>query len=240
LNTRWRSAPIGKAAPGSGSAGPARVEYGVAGPRRRGPRLLAPGIALGWGKPHSRIRLVPLHTQGRSPRSRHTHSPFLSINPPKAALSCGSDSVSSDTGLPQPAMILIGCKARLQRVRPADLLQPRGDLGVIQVGMVAALAADELELAGVAAFLRPSNTRAGWRRRLAVLPCPGWPAKGGVITTSGSRRSQTSRASRVARAALERPGHWCAVMCRLQHALGRRCCPARFGRLAWLLAAASV
>lgn len=37
-------------------------------------------------------------------------------------------------------------------VRPADLLQPRGDLGIIQVGMIAALAADELERAGVAAL----------------------------------------------------------------------------------------
>ena len=42
--------------------------------------------------------------------------------------------------------------ARLQRVRPADPLQPGRDLGVIEVGMVAAAGADELKCAGVAAF----------------------------------------------------------------------------------------
>ena len=40
--------------------------------------------------------------------------------------------------------------ARLQRVRPADPLQPRWDLGVIQIGMITAGAADDLVRAGVA------------------------------------------------------------------------------------------
>src|SRR6266568_9652235 len=52
----------------------------------------------------------------------------------------------------KPEVVLIHCKARLQRVRPADPLQPRGDLGVIQVGMIAAPAVDELEPVGVTAF----------------------------------------------------------------------------------------
>jgi hypothetical protein len=37
-------------------------------------------------------------------------------------------------------------------VRPADLLKPRRDLGVIHIGMIAAARADEFKLVGVAAF----------------------------------------------------------------------------------------
>jgi hypothetical protein len=44
------------------------------------------------------------------------------------------------------------CKARAHRVRPADPLKPARDLGVIQVMVIAALAADELKRVGVAAF----------------------------------------------------------------------------------------
>ena len=40
--------------------------------------------------------------------------------------------------------------ARLQRVWPADPLQPRWDPGVIQIGMITAVAADDLVRAGVA------------------------------------------------------------------------------------------
>lgn len=52
----------------------------------------------------------------------------------------------------QPDVLRICRKARLQRARPAKPLKPGRDLGVIQVGMVAAARADELELIGVAAF----------------------------------------------------------------------------------------
>jgi len=40
--------------------------------------------------------------------------------------------------------------ARLQRVRPADPLQPRWDLGIIQIRMITAVAADDLVRAGAA------------------------------------------------------------------------------------------
>ena len=43
-------------------------------------------------------------------------------------------------------------EGRLQRARPAKPLNPRRDLGVIQVRMIAAGGADELKHAGVAAF----------------------------------------------------------------------------------------
>jgi hypothetical protein len=49
-------------------------------------------------------------------------------------------------------MVLLRCKARPHRVRPADLLKPGRDLGVIEVGVIAALEADELKRVGVAAF----------------------------------------------------------------------------------------
>jgi hypothetical protein len=52
----------------------------------------------------------------------------------------------------QREVLLIRCDARPQRVRPTDPLGPGRDLGVIQVRVIAALAADELKRAGIAAF----------------------------------------------------------------------------------------
>jgi hypothetical protein len=52
----------------------------------------------------------------------------------------------------QPEVLLIRGKARPHRVRPADPLKPGRDLGVIQVRVIAAIAADELKRVGVAAF----------------------------------------------------------------------------------------
>lgn len=49
-------------------------------------------------------------------------------------------------------MLVIRCQARLQGARPAEPLQTRRDLGVIQVGMVTTAGADELVRGGVAAF----------------------------------------------------------------------------------------
>ena len=48
-------------------------------------------------------------------------------------------------------MLGICRKARLPCVRPADLLEPGWEIGVFQVGMVAAVTTDQLERAGVAA-----------------------------------------------------------------------------------------
>src|SRR6266704_2240371 len=76
----------------------------------------------------------------------------------------------------------------------ADPLQPRGDLGVIPVGMIAAPAADQLERAGAAAF-HPAVHDAG---RLA--PQVRGPAVAGLaskrepVPASASRRSHGSRA----------------------------------------------
>jgi hypothetical protein len=51
----------------------------------------------------------------------------------------------------QPQMLGICRKARLPRVRPADLLEPGWEIGILQVGMVAAVTTDQLERAGAAA-----------------------------------------------------------------------------------------
>ena len=59
-------------------------------------------------------------------------------------------------------------KARPHRVGPADPLKAGRDLGVVQVRVVTALAADELKRAGVAAFPLALLDVAGWRRTLAV------------------------------------------------------------------------
>ena len=60
----------------------------------------------------------------------------------------------------QPEVLLIGGKACPHRVRPADPLKPGRDLAVIQVRVIAALAADELKRVGVAA-LSPALHDAG-------------------------------------------------------------------------------
>ena len=49
-------------------------------------------------------------------------------------------------------MFFIGGQASLHGVRPADAPQPGRHLGVVQIQVIAAVAADELERAGVAAF----------------------------------------------------------------------------------------
>src|SRR6266480_2386111 len=59
-----------------------------------------------------------------------------------------------------PEMLLIRGKSHLHRVWPPDPLKLRRDLGVIQIGMVPAVAADEFKHAGVAAF-RPALHDAG-------------------------------------------------------------------------------
>jgi hypothetical protein len=63
------------------------------------------------------------------------------------------------------------CKARPHCVRPADPLKSARDLGVIQVMVIAALAADELKRVGVAAFspaLHDAGRLAPQVRRAAV------------------------------------------------------------------------
>ena len=69
-----------------------------------------------------------------------------------------------------------------------------GDIGVIQVGMIAALAADQLEHIGVAAFHPAVHDPAAGAARYAVLPWPGWPAKGRATPASASRRNHGSQA----------------------------------------------
>ncbi len=47
--------------------------------------------------------------------------------------------------------------AQRNRIRPADPLKPARDLAVIQVGIVTAVAADDLEHAGVTAIRMPGH-----------------------------------------------------------------------------------
>jgi hypothetical protein len=49
-------------------------------------------------------------------------------------------------------VLLVRSDAGCHGIRPADLLKPRGDVVVIQVGIVTAVAADELERVGVTAL----------------------------------------------------------------------------------------
>lgn len=52
----------------------------------------------------------------------------------------------------QPWLLLMRCRARPHRVRPADPLKAGRDLGVIHIRVIAALAANEFKPAGPAAF----------------------------------------------------------------------------------------
>ena len=72
-------------------------------------------------------------------------------------------------------------KARPHRVRPADPLKPGRDLGVIQVRVIAALAADELKRPGVAGFY-PALHDAG---RLAPQ------GRGAAVAGLTSKRGET-------------------------------------------------
>jgi hypothetical protein len=68
-------------------------------------------------------------------------------------------------------VLLVGGKALPHRVRPADPLKPGRDLAVIQVRVIAALAADELKRVGEAALcpaLHDADRPAPQARRAAV------------------------------------------------------------------------
>ena len=54
--------------------------------------------------------------------------------------------------LGQPDMLGVRLKGRLQGVRPADSLKPGWDPLIIQIRMITAIAADDLEQAGAVAF----------------------------------------------------------------------------------------
>jgi hypothetical protein len=71
-------------------------------------------------------------------------------------------------------MILIGGQARCERARPAQALKPRRDLRVIQVSMVTAARADQLEEVSVATLgpaLHYAHRLASQARRVTMR----WP-----------------------------------------------------------------
>ena len=106
-------------------------------------------VAFRWGKPGT-------HRLGEAP---------------------GSPSRSDSGGGPASGVLDIHRQALLDRVRPAKVLKPWRDLGVVQVGMIAAAGADDLECVGVAAF-HPAVHEAG---RLTPQPCwaaVAWLARG--------------------------------------------------------------
>jgi len=83
-------------------------------------------------------------------------------------------------------VLLICCEALAQRVRPAEPLKPGRDLGVVQIGIVAAVAADDLEhapLGGTGTPLTRSPKRLPLTSRgSALLIATHLPV---VLTTAG-------------------------------------------------------
>ena len=67
-------------------------------------------------------------------------------------LAAGAGRVPRARSGDQPKVPFIRGQGRLQRAGPAQPLQPGRDLAVIKIRVVAAVAADELEQPGVAAF----------------------------------------------------------------------------------------
>ncbi len=87
----------------------------------------------------------------------------------------------------QSEVLLIRRPGRVHRARPADPLQPRRDLRVIQAGIVAAVEADELEHGGVTAF-RPAI-----RARGRLAPQNGPEAVTDLAGTGNRRGARTLR-----------------------------------------------
>jgi hypothetical protein len=73
----------------------------------------------------------------------------------------------------QPEVPFIGGKGRPYRAGPTQPLKPGRDLGVIQIRVVAAVAADELEQPGVAAFATAGTARGGRVGAAAPPSCRG-------------------------------------------------------------------
>jgi hypothetical protein len=78
-----------------------------------------------------------------------------------------SPSRSGSGGRPASGVLDVDRQAFLDRARAAKALKPRRDLGVVEVGIVAAAGADHLECVGVAAF-HPAVHEA---ERLTPQPC---------------------------------------------------------------------
>jgi hypothetical protein len=111
----------------------------------------------------------------------------------------------------QPEVLRVSRKACLQRVWPAKPLEPGRDLGVVQVRMVTAAWADELEPIGVAAFhpavhyghrLAPQACRlamaglVGYRKCHGILDVTVQPGIAGTMLATRSRGDfRTARAS---------------------------------------------
>ena len=73
-------------------------------------------------------------------------------------------------------MLLIRGNSSHEPVWPADSLKPGWDLAVIEAGIIAAVAADDLEYVGVAAFRVPRND-AGRPASQYHRPVNPWTAK---------------------------------------------------------------
>jgi len=74
----------------------------------------------------------------------------------------------------QPEVPVVGGQGRPYGVWPAEPLKPGWDLAVVEIQVVAAVAADELEQPSAAVWAGCPRTR-GWRRRTAIRPWPSWP-----------------------------------------------------------------
>ena len=113
-------------------------------------------------------------------------------------------------------MLEIDGQALFEGVRAAKgVPEPRRDLGVVQVGIVAAAGADDLECVGVATF-GPAVYEAA---RLTSQPgrpaVAGWPGGGSATTLPAAGRSDELPASSGWRGAGKAPG---GVFCRGQPA----------------------
>jgi hypothetical protein len=71
---------------------------------------------------------------------------------------------------------LVGGDPSHDRIGPADPPDLGGDLAVVQVRIVAAVTADDLEHVGIAALRLARDEAGGWRRSTTVQSSPGRPS----------------------------------------------------------------
>src|SRR5215831_1197116 len=159
--------------PASPPASVASIETTSTPPKSSWPwlaRTAAPAITA---PPMAGTPAHPIATSRKT--ARYAHAPPMVAEP--SASGCSTASAAGVAGCPRPPpgmppqVVPVGGDPGRDRVRSADPLKLQWDIAVVQVGMVTAIAADDLEHAGVAA-LRLARHDAG-----GLAPQDNRPAK---------------------------------------------------------------
>src|SRR6266704_4802683 len=142
----------------------------------------------------------PIHEEtsrmaGDPPNGLPRKPPLARIDRQRArAVGLGNGRPALAAGLSE--MVRIRSEACLQRVRPADQLKPGRDLPVVQIRVITALTADELEHVGVAAFhpaFHDVDRLAPQARGTAVARLAGRRDSARTVAVDGQQRVRGTR-----------------------------------------------